>query len=194
MLKSINLFISFVIVSFIFYLIVSFGSAESRTIFVDFDDLSNEAKEQVTCLAENIYFEARNEPVEGMIAVAFVTMNRVYHSKYPNTICEVVKQKARIEKIGDRRVVCQFSWYCEPTPYHISTNNLLTKDFNRKYNEILQLSLHFYANYDKIEDPTNGAIFYHADYVSPNWRNVKKTTTIGRHIFYEERYRQNGSI
>jgi len=192
MLKSINLFISFVIISFVLYLFINFESAESKPIFVNFDNLSTEAKEQVTCLAENIYFEARSEPIEGMIAVAFVTMNRVYHGKYPNTICEVVKQKARIEKIGDRRVVCQFSWWCEPTPHHISSNSLLTKDFNRKYNEILQLSLYFYANYDKIEDPTNGAIFYHADYVNPNWRNVTKTITIGRHIFYEDK--QNGNI
>ena len=170
MLRRINLFLSFVILTFIFYTIINFGSAQSKSIVVDFDDLNLEAKEQVTCLAENIYFESRNEPIEGMIAVAFVTMNRVYHSRYPDNICDVVKQK-----IGR---TCQFSWYCESTPYHISTNNLLTKDFNRKYNEILQLSLHFYANYNRMEDPTNGAIFYHADYVSPNWRNVKKTTTI----------------
>ena len=44
------------------------------------------------CLAQNIYFEARSESQAGMIAVAQVTMNRVKHPRYPNTVCEVVKQ------------------------------------------------------------------------------------------------------
>ena len=35
------------------------------------------------------------------------------------------------------------------------------------------------------EDPTGGALWYHADYVSPAWRNdFVQGTTIGRHIFY----------
>ena len=156
---------------------------------IPIERLTKDAQKQLHCLAENIYFEARNEPVEGMLAVAFVTMNRVNDSRYPNTICEVVKQKTRIEKIGDRRVVCQFSWWCESTPHHISSNNLLTNSNNKKYNEIMSLSLMFYLNQEKMKDPTQGALFYHADYVSPNWRNLRQVTQIGRHIFYEERDR-----
>ena len=48
------------------------------------------------CLAQNIYFEARSESQAGMIAVAQVTMNRVKHPRYPNTVCEVVKQGSYI--------------------------------------------------------------------------------------------------
>ena len=44
------------------------------------------------CLAQNIYFEAGNQSLEGMAAVADVTLNRVQNSRYPNTICDVVKQ------------------------------------------------------------------------------------------------------
>jgi spore germination cell wall hydrolase CwlJ-like protein len=33
-------------------------------------------------------------------------------------------------------------------------------------------------------DPSRGSLFYHADYVSPNWRGLQKVTVIGRHIFY----------
>ena len=42
-----------------------------------YKDLSKDAKKQVTCLAENIYFEAANEPYKGKKAVAFVTINRL---------------------------------------------------------------------------------------------------------------------
>ena len=44
------------------------------------------------CLADNIYFEARNQGFAGWVAVAQVTLNRVRDDRFPNTICEVVKQ------------------------------------------------------------------------------------------------------
>ena len=50
------------------------------------------AFEQITCLADNIYWEARNQPVRGMFAVAFVVDNRVSDTRYPNTYCEVIQQ------------------------------------------------------------------------------------------------------
>jgi spore germination cell wall hydrolase CwlJ-like protein len=156
-----------------------------QEIDIPFTRLTYATQKQVECLAENIYFEARNEPIEGMIAVAFVTMNRVYSKDFPNDICGVVKQKTMVESIGNKRVVCQFSWWCESKPKYISTNDILTKTDNVKYNEILRLAISFYANYERMYDPTEGALFYHADYVNPRWRNVQKVTQIGRHIFYE---------
>jgi spore germination cell wall hydrolase CwlJ-like protein len=154
---------------------------------VPFDRMTKDTQKQIECLAENIYFEARNEPVEGQYAVAFVTMNRVKSSYFPDTICDVVKQKTKVESIGNKRVVCQFSWWCEETPKYISTNNVLTETNNMKYNEIVKVAVNFYVNYERLEDPTKGSLFYHADYVSPNWRNVEKVTQIGRHIFYERK-------
>ena len=44
------------------------------------------------CLAQNIYFEAGNQPLAGKIAVANVTLNRVEHDKFPNNVCDVVYQ------------------------------------------------------------------------------------------------------
>jgi spore germination cell wall hydrolase CwlJ-like protein len=54
------------------------------------------------------------------------------------------------------------------------------------YKESLSTALHIYANYEKLQDFTQGALFYHADYVNPHWRGLTKTVTIGRHIFYKE--------
>lgn len=162
---------------------------EIQQYTVPIERLTKDVQKELRCLAENIYFEARSEPTEGMLAVAFVTMNRVNDSRYPNTICEVVKQKTKVVSIGNKRVVCQFSWWCESTPHYISSNNLLTNNPNLKYNKIMSMTLMFYLNQEKMKDPTKGALFYHADYVRPNWKNLQQVIQIGRHIFYEERNR-----
>ena len=47
---------------------------------------------QVSCLADNVYFEARNQGTAGWSAVISVTLNRVKDKRFPNTVCEVVKQ------------------------------------------------------------------------------------------------------
>jgi spore germination cell wall hydrolase CwlJ-like protein len=37
-----------------------------------------------------------------------------------------------------------------------------------------------------LKDPTGGAMWYHAEYVVPSWRNMfKRGPKIGQHIFYQ---------
>ena len=43
---------------------------------------------QAKCLADNMYFEARNQGTAGITAVSNVVLNRVRSEMYPNTICE----------------------------------------------------------------------------------------------------------
>lgn len=143
---------------------------------VYYSQLSPFAQKEIECLADNIYFEAAYEPEKGKAAVAFVTLNRTKSGFFPETICGVVKQKT----IG----VCQFSWYCEDRPKWLSYTKNLTTEQKVLYNDIRNLAIYVYANYDKMDDPTKGALFYHADYVNPRWKNMIKTATIGRHIFY----------
>jgi N-acetylmuramoyl-L-alanine amidase len=150
-----------------------------KVINASYKFLTNEAKKQVDCLAENIYFESAHEPKEGKIAVAFVTLNRVKSGIFPNNICDVVKQQVNN--------VCQFSWWCQDKQRHMSVNKVLTKNSDMVYNDIRELAVHVYVNHDYLEDPSNGALFYHADYVNPGWDNLRKTRTIGRHIFYERK-------
>ena len=66
-------------------------------------------EKNLSCLAINIYKEAANEPFEGKVAVAQVTINRTKNPNFPDTICDVVYQKNTF--MG--KVVCQFSWYCD---------------------------------------------------------------------------------
>ena len=153
-----------------------------KLINTNFHLLTQDAKRQVLCLANNIYFEARSEPIKGQIAVAFVTLNRVQSDLFPDTICDVVKQKTK--------TVCQFSWYCEIQPKRQYTKHVLTGAGSQLYNETIELATFIYANHEKLTDPSHGSLFYHADYVSPGWRKrMDKVAVIGTHIFY--RLREN---
>ena len=49
-------------------------------------------QDQAKCLADNMYFEARNQAWRGIIAVGMVTLNRVSDKRFPEILCEVVKQ------------------------------------------------------------------------------------------------------
>ena len=139
---------------------------------ISYNTLSKPVQQQVDCLAENIYHEAKSESKEGQIAVALVTLNRLASGNYANDVCGVVKQKTN--------GVCQFSWVCQP---FIATKSL-TSNSNSLYNDIRNVAVYVLMNYDNMNDVTKGATYYHADYVNPQW-GLPKTTQIGRHIFYK---------
>lgn len=140
-----------------------------KTLDVQYSQLTPAAKQQVDCLTDNIYYEAGYEPDEGKQAVALVTLNRLQDERFGKDICSVVKQKVKS--------TCQFSWYCEGKK---AIRNVFV------YNEAKKIALFVYANYENMRDITDGALYYHADYVNPRWK-LEKTTTIGRHIFYKEK-------
>lgn len=148
---------------------ISAAVSSEKIIEVQYSQLTPTAQKQVDCLADNIYYEAGYEPEAGKKAVAFVTLNRVNDPRYPKDICSVVKQKTNS--------TCQFSWYCEGKK---TIRNYFA------YREAQEVALLMYANYEKMKDITQGALYYHADYVNPRWK-LDVTTKIGRHIFYKER-------
>ena len=119
--------------------------------------------EQHKCLALNIYHEARGERVEGQIAVAKVTLNRVAHIKWASTICEVVYESK------------QFSWthlIKDPAPTEArawTQARIIARD----------------VMIGNVEDPTDGAVYYHANYVNPDWAEfMDLSKVIGNHLFY----------
>lgn len=137
--------------------------------------------EEVSCLAHNIYFESRNESTAGQLAVADVTLNRLFSEKYPNTICDVIMDGPHYTNwrgieipVRDR---CQFSWYCD------GKNDTVTD--TEKYVEIYLLASDYLnGNYNRV-DLTDGAMYYHANYVNPSWaKTMTVTATIDNHIFY----------
>jgi len=129
------------------------------------------------CLALNVYFEARNEPFDGQIAVANVVINRVADPRFPDSVCAVVFQgQKRKRDFFPIRNKCQFSWYCDGK----SDQPKNQKSF---YNSAFIASKVINGEFP---DTTIGATHYHADYIYPDWASSKiKTAKIGRHIFYK---------
>jgi len=142
------------------------------------------------CLALNMYYEARDQGVGGALAVSFVVFNRVRDDRFPNTVCQVIKQgpvreswKTRKTKDPNDAVFypirdkCQFSWWCDG----LSDNPKEKKIYAR----FLDIANGMIRNEYNLIDITDGATFYHADYVKPAWAKAKlRTIEIGDHIFY----------
>ena len=131
----------------------------------------------LVCLALNVYHEARDQPFIGQVAVAQVVMNRVDDWRYPDTVCEVVKQGPTYSWKQDYpiRNRCQFSWYCDGKS---------DKPRDTYAYQMAQNIAHgvYYGNLD---DFVEGATHYHATYVQPEWAETKtKTVQIDDHIFY----------
>jgi spore germination cell wall hydrolase CwlJ-like protein len=131
-----------------------------------------EVEQSLDCLAINIYREAGNEPFEGKVAVAQVTLNRVESGKFPDSVCGVVYQKNKFME----KIVCQFSWYCDRIH---RTRPINRQSYDESYTVAKKVLLEGFR-LPSLED----SLYYHADYVNPNWR-LKRITKIGNHIFYE---------
>ena len=142
--------------------------------------LENRAK-QVECLAKNIYFEARNEPFAGQLAVALVTLNRVYDKNFPNTVCDVVYQGIHTKDGFPKRDRCQFSWYCDGMSD--VTANVKAYEETQKIANLAMIS--YGSMKSQGLDYTEGAIYYHTYEINPRWSTAyPKVGRIGDHIFY----------
>tara|TARA_R100000084_G_C4514676_1_gene84057 strand:- start:64 stop:492 length:429 start_codon:yes stop_codon:yes gene_type:complete len=129
------------------------------------------------CMATNIYHEAKNQPMAGQIAVAQVVMNRVKDNRYPDNVCDVVKQGLTYKNGKVVLGKCQFSWYCDGKKDDVDKKS-------EKWRNSLRYASMVITNRITL-DVTEGATHYHATYVRPAWARTKtKTVRINRHIFY----------
>lgn len=138
--------------------------------------------ENMTCLAMNIYYEARGSNLADKAGVADVVLNRVRDARYPNTICEVVhqgKQKPSWKdpnKMVMARNQCQFSWYCDGKADD-------PKDEDR-WNEAQLIAFQMIV-LGKFRGISEGATHYHATYVNPSWAHtLQQVGRLGSHIYY----------
>lgn len=156
-------------------------------------------------LACNIYFEARDESPEGMMAVVAVTMNRVDSARYPDTVAEVVWQNRQFSWTKDGKVDRPRNRPSWLQALAISKRFTVTKEKVESIcptaNQINAASLgrtdpgcEPYRNLVNVHiflaqqlDPTGGALYYYADYIPPPyWVFGEPSAKIGRHIFFVE--------
>lgn len=119
-------------------------------------------KSELLCLAKNIYYEARGEPLQGKIAVAQVTLNRVTHrTQFDASICQVVYAKH------------QFSWTMEK---HREPRGEAWLEAQALAKLVVQGVAHL---------PDFKALYFHNLTVKPQWNRTKELVArIGNHIFY----------
>lgn len=128
--------------------------------------------ETLMCLALNVYWESRSQPLIEQVAVAQVVLNRVYSERFPDTVCEVVYHS----KYPNQLHKCQFSWFCDGKSDIPQDTAAWTKA-----NQVASLVLS--ADFPDLVD---NATHYHADYVHPRWASEQTAVAqIGRHIFYQ---------
>lgn len=128
---------------------------------------------ELACLAENVYYESRGEPLVGQYAVAEVTMNRVASPLFPDTVCGVVHSGHYAKEDG--HYVGAFSW--------TAVEESLPAPYGYEWRRAMAVAS---TIYDNQEAPlVDGALYYHATYVTPDWaRSRTAVARIGRHMFY----------
>lgn len=119
-------------------------------------------EQSLACLARNVYFEARGEPLAGQYAVAEVTMNRRGWGPFRKSVCAVVYEPGA------------FSW---------TSVRGLREPAGKPWAGAQRVAE---AVYRQRHAPTlHGALYYHATYVKPDWAKDKRQVAhIGQHIFY----------
>lgn len=123
----------------------------------------------IECLTQAVYYEARNESEEGQAAVAQVVMNRSRHGAYPKSVCAVVYQR--------NSRTCQFTFTCDGSIGRGRVNLTAWRRAERIAREV-------YDGRSSVQLPKS-SVNYHANYVRPSWgRRLERVRQIGAHIFY----------
>lgn len=136
--------------------------AASLAELVRMQDTSDALSAEEQCLAGAVYFESKGESLAGQLAVARVVMARAKSGRFPSTLCGVVFQKS------------QFSFVRGGRMPKIDTNSANWRN---------AMAIADIALDNSWKSPVEGAMFFHARYVSPGWR-LTRLGTIDNHIFY----------
>lgn len=125
----------------------------------------DECEKSIDCryLVQALYHEARGESDKGVIAVAYVILNRANHKNWPSTIKGVITQP------------WQFSYRMEDN----FQKGFTDKKQHRRMAIIAQKVLD-----GELKNPIGGAVYYHHQRILPRWAKVKrKVAQIGNHVF-----------
>jgi len=165
---------------------------EESSVELEYATIETDLDKNIKCMASNIYFESKNQPETDMYAVGHVVLNRLGNANFPRridgkiatkeqrinneSICNIVYD-AKLDVKGNQiKDQCQFSWYCDGKPEVILSKN------HWEQAELVAIRLLTSDMYDF----TGGALYYHADYVSPEWaKSQVKTLQVKNHIYYK---------
>lgn len=121
-----------------------------------------ELSHELSCLAGAIYFESKGESLEGQLAVGRVIVARTKSGRFPETYCGVVYQPSQFSFVRGKSM---------PT---------IARGTRHWKNAVAIAQI---AHEGSWQSPVEGALFFHATYVSPGWR-LKRMARIDNHVFY----------
>lgn len=136
--------------------------AESLGALVAAQPQPGELPRELHCLAGAIYFEAKGESLAGQLAVGRVVVARAKSGRFPNSYCGVVFQRS------------QFSFV------HGNSMPSIARKSAQWRNAVAIAQI---AHAGSWQSQTEGALFFHATYVSPGWK-LKRVGQIDGHVFY----------
>ena len=137
-----------------------------------------QASEDKSCLAEAMYYEARDQGWRGMLAVGVVIQNRVRDPRYPDDACGVVQQ-GRYWRGSPIKNKSQFSYYCDGKPERPAEKEPWATAL-----DLAGILLLGHLVVDGVGDATH----YHTTSVRPSWsRKLSFRRVIGDHVFYSEK-------
>ncbi|HNJ46976.1 MAG TPA: cell wall hydrolase [Novosphingobium sp.] len=122
-----------------------------------------ELSRELNCLAGAIYFEAKSESLEGQLAVGRVVVERSKSGRFPNSYCGVVFQRSQFSFVRGNAMPA------------------IPKASRQWKNAVAIAQIAHAGSWDS---PVEGALFFHAARVSPNWRGAARIARVGNHIFY----------
>ena len=118
------------------------------------------------CLALNIFWESRNQPIAGQVAVAQITMNRVESPYYPDDVCGVVHQ------------LKQFSWQWD------GKSDVPQEEAAWDRAQMVARGVLAGSGHADLWDMN--ITHYHAAYVQPYWtKNMQLVAQIDDHLIYQ---------
>jgi spore germination cell wall hydrolase CwlJ-like protein len=137
-------------------------SASSLAALVAAQPQPGELPRELHCLAGAIYFEAKGESLAGQLAVGRVVVARAKSGRFPNSYCGVVFQRSQFSFVRGNAM---------PS---------IAKKSAQWRNAVAVAQI---AHAGTWQSETEGALFFHATYVSPGWK-LKRVGRIEGHVFY----------
>ena len=120
------------------------------------------------CLVAAMFFEARDQPIDGQVAVAEVILNRVEHEDFPDDVCSVVYEPMQFSFTHD-------GLSDDPSTHTLSIDVDALEAIEALAEDILS------------EDIVLGltSTHYHTNEVNPFWSTIYEMDGgIGDHVFY----------
>ena len=122
----------------------------------------SELSRELHCLAGAVYFEAKSESLTGQLAVGRVIVARSKSGRFPNSYCGVVFQPSQFSFVRGHAMPA------------------IVRGSRQWKNAVAIAQI---AHSGTWRSPVEGALYFHAAYVSPGW-HMKRVGRIENHVFY----------